>query len=168
MSVRPILDYTHPILRRKAQRVGSVNAEVRRLVRDMRDTMKAAPGVGLAAPQVGEGLQIVVYGTEDAKGCLINPVIEEAHGEQTDVEGCLSIPGLQGEVTRAFTVRVSGLDERGKPVSKTAEGYLARVFQHEIDHLNGVLFIDRAAPETLHRVPSRDRAPASPGVRAKP
>lgn len=161
MAVRPILDYTHPILRRKAQPVDSVTGEIRRLVRDMKETMKAAPGVGLAAPQVGEALQLLVYDTGEHRGCLVNPSLEEAEGEQTDVEGCLSIPGLQGEVTRALRVRVAGKDDRGKQVNLEAEGYLARVLQHEMDHLNGVLFIDRARPETLHRVPP----PTAPSTR---
>ncbi|MBW3625968.1 MAG: peptide deformylase [Armatimonadetes bacterium] len=165
MAVRPILEYTHPVLRRKAQRVDAVTGEIRRLIKEMRETMKAASGVGLAAPQVGESLQILVYETEEARGCLLNPVIEEMHGDQTDVEGCLSIPGLQGEVTRALRIRVKGMDERGKPVTKEAEGYLARVLQHEIDHLNGILFIDRARPETLHRIPPRRTEPAPSGSR---
>jgi peptide deformylase len=154
MAIRPILDYTQPVLRRKAQRVEAVSGDLRRLVKDMRETMKAAPGVGLAAPQVGESLRVIVYETEEAKGCL-------------------SIPGLQGEVTRALHVRVAGQDERGRPVRLDAEGYLARVLQHEIDHLDGVLFIDRARPETLHRIPARPagggsaapNAPARSGAR---
>jgi peptide deformylase len=159
MAVRPILDYTQPILRRKTQAVGQITSDVRRLIRDMRDTMKDAPGVGLAAPQVGVDLQIVVYDTGEERGCLINPSILESHGEQTEVEGCLSIPGLQGDVTRAMRVVVSGLDDRKRPVRLEAGGYLSRVLQHEIDHLNGILFIDRAIPETLHRVENRKPAP---------
>lgn len=155
MAIRTILDYTHPMLRRKARRVEKVTPEIRRLLRDMRETMRNAPGVGLAAPQVGEDLQALVYGIPDAKGALINPEIQDAQGEQTETEGCLSIPGLQGEVTRALSVKVAGLDERGRPVRLEAEGYLARVLQHEIDHLNGILFIDRANPETLRRVENR-------------
>ena len=153
MAVRPILDYSQPVLRRKAQPVERVTPELRRLLRDMRDTMKAAPGVGLAAPQVGESLRALVYDIGEARGSLINPVLHEKHGEQTEVEGCLSIPGLQGDVSRALEIVVSGLDERGKAVRFEAEGYLARVLQHEIDHLDGILFIDRARPETLHQVP---------------
>jgi peptide deformylase len=159
MAVRPILDYTHPMLRRKTQPVDRFTSDLRRLVRDLRDTMKDAPGVGLAAPQVGVDLQVLVYDTGEERGCLINPSILEAHGEQTEVEGCLSIPGLQGEVTRALRVTVSGLDDRQRPVRLDAEGYFSRVLQHEIDHLNGILFIDRALPETLHRVENRKPAP---------
>jgi peptide deformylase len=157
MAVRTILDYTQPVLRRKAHKVERTTSDIRRLVRDMRDTMKAANGVGLAAPQVGESLQVLVYSVGEDRGCLINPVLESAHGEQTGVEGCLSIPGLQGEVTRALAVEISGWDERGKPQQVKAEGYLARVLQHEMDHLNGILFIDRANPETLHRVPTQPK-----------
>jgi peptide deformylase len=152
MALRPILDYTQPILRQKALPVERVDRDIRRLVRDMRETMKAAPGVGLAAPQVGERLQVLVYEVGEERGCLINPVVESESGEQTDTEGCLSIPGLQGDVTRAASIVVTGLDDRGRPVRREAEEYLARILLHEIDHLNGILFIDRAKPETLQKI----------------
>jgi peptide deformylase len=155
------------MLRKKAQRVERVTPEIRRLIRDMKETMKAAPGVGLAAPQVGEGLQVLVYEVGEERGALVNPVVEEARGEQTDVEGCLSIPGLQGEVTRSLFVAVRGTDERGRPARLEAEGFLARTLQHEIDHLNGILFIDRAIPETLRRVEPNRTANARPTAAAR-
>ena len=166
MALLPILDYTHPMLRRKTQRVDRVTGQTRRLIRDMRETMKAAPGVGLAAPQVGQPLQVLVYDIGEAHGCFINPAIEESHGESTEIEGCLSIPGLQGEVTRPLAVTVSGLDDHGRPLRLSAEGYLARVLQHEIDHLSGILFIDRANPETLHMVAPSAQARATAGQKA--
>ncbi len=162
MAVRALLDYTQPVLRRKAKPVARVDGSIRRLARDMRETMKAAPGVGLAAPQIGESVRVFVYDTGEESGCIINPELEASAGEQIGVEGCLSVPGLVGEVTRFLTVEVSGLDEWGRPARIAAEGYLARVLQHELDHLNGVLFLDRALPETLQRVPLH--SPSQKGV----
>ncbi|HEY3285395.1 MAG TPA: peptide deformylase [Armatimonadota bacterium] len=155
MAVRRILDHTHPALRTPCQPVPRVTKEVRELVRDLRETMKAAPGVGLAAPQVGITQQVLVYdtGAEGERGALVNPRVVKLEGEETDVEGCLSIPGLQGEVSRAFKVVVTGLNEHNKAVKIRAEGYLARVLQHEIDHLSGVLFTDRAFADTLRWLP---------------
>lgn len=151
MAVRRILDHTHPALRTQCQPVARVDREVRDLIRDLRETMKNAPGVGLAAPQVGVTKQVIVYdtGQEGERGALINPRIAKLEGEDTDLEGCLSLPGLQGEVSRAARVVVVGLNEHNRQVKLRAEGFLARVLQHEIDHLSGVLFIDRAIPESL-------------------
>jgi peptide deformylase len=157
MPLRKIITHPHEVLRRKARPVETFDADLQRLIDDMIETMRAAPGVGLAAPQVNESLRLAVieYGDEpedeDAEPpkkklfTLINPEISRSSTE-TEVasEGCLSIPGLVGDVERALTVTVKALNRRGQPVKVKAGGWLARIFQHEIDHLNGVLFIDKA------------------------
>ena len=148
MPVRPIVRLGHPALRTPASAVNAaaiVSAEVQALVEDMFETMHAAEGVGLAAPQLGLGMQLFVYELE-ASGprVLFNPMVEPETGELVyDWEGCLSIPDLRGLVPRHPSVRVRGLDREGKPVSYRAEGLEARVIQHEFDHLNGVMFLDR-------------------------
>lgn len=145
---------THPaesaVLRARARPILRVTPAIRRLIADMIDTMKDAVGVGLAAPQVFSSHRLFVYDIGEGPGAILNPEIVHASGEEVDVEGCLSIPRLQGDVPRATRLTVTGLNENGRRLRVEAEGYLARVFQHEIDHLNGVLFIDRAIPESLH------------------
>lgn len=133
-----------PVLRMKAREVREIDDNIRRLVKDMFDTMYDANGVGLAAPQVGISKRIIVVDTGDLPIALINPVILERIGENTSVEGCLSIPGVQGEVTRAERVSVKGTTLDGKEHEFHAEGLFARALQHEIDHLDGILFIDKA------------------------
>lgn len=130
------------VLRRKAKPVSAVDGSVRKLVDDMVDTMKAADGLGLAAPQVGVAKRVFVARDDDQLLVLINPLIVRRRGHETGVEGCLSMPGLQGNVSRAKSVIVSGLDRSGRQVTYEVEGLTARCFQHEIDHLNGVLFTD--------------------------
>lgn len=169
MAVRRILDHTHPALREKCAPVERVTKEVRELIRDLKETMRAAPGVGLAAPQVGVLQQIIVYdtGQEGERGALVNPRVVKQEGEETGPEGCLSIPGLQGDVSRAARVVVVGLNEHNRQVKVRAEGFLARVLQHEIDHLSGVLFIDRALPETLRWIrPASEDAEVKEAVAA--
>ncbi len=158
--VRPILLFDQPVLRQKARRVSRVDGEILRLVDDMVDTMLAAPGVGLAAPQIGVGLRVAVVRTDDSQVvALINPEIIKAEGSQIGYEGCLSYPGWIGEVERAEEVVVRALNRKGKQVRHKVKGYTARVFQHEIDHLDGILYIDRLTSlSTLVR--SDDEAPA--------
>jgi peptide deformylase len=140
-----------PVLRQPARPVERVTGVHKRLARNMTETMRAAPGVGLAGPQVGVLERIFVWEVEDRSGTLINPVIDQRSSELEEAEeGCLSIPGLLYPVVRSTAVRVSGLDAEGQPTTLDAEGLLARVFQHEIDHLDGVLFIDHL-PERLRR-----------------
>jgi peptide deformylase len=145
---REILVYPDPFLAREAVPVTAVDGRIRDLVRDMFETMYAAEGVGLAAPQVGVGKRVVVLDVSHvdetiAPVAVVNPVIVSRNGSVTGVEGCLSVPGVQGEVCRAETVEVRGMDEQGKPLRILAAGILSRALQHEIDHLDGVLFIDR-------------------------
>jgi peptide deformylase len=147
---REILVYPDPFLARKALPVAAVDDRVRALIRDMFETMYAAEGVGLAATQVGVGKRVVVVDVSPvdetiAPVAVVNPEIVERKGSVTGVEGCLSVPGVQGEVCRAETVEVRGKDEEGRPVRILAAGILSRALQHEIDHLDGVLFIDRVS-----------------------
>ncbi len=146
--LRPILVYPDPFLSTKAAPVAAVGEETRTLVRDMFETMRAAGGVGLAATQIGVGKRVIVIDIspvdkDSAPIALVNPEIVERKGHALGVEGCLSVPGVEGEVARSEFVVVKGLDEQGAPVRMAAQGYLARAFQHEIDHLDGILFIDR-------------------------
>ncbi len=145
-----IIKLGHPVLRRQALPVTRVTTETRKLIDHMVATMREARGLGLAAPQVGVSTRILVYDAGDGLKVLINPKIMGGKGEQLDPpEGCLSIPGLTGQVVRSMELRVKGFDGRLRPVSIRATGLEARVLQHEIDHLDGILFIDRAVPETL-------------------
>ena len=157
MTLRKIVTLPEPVLRRKAHTVTKFDKNLHVLIDDMVETMRDAPGVGLAAPQIGlsERLIVIEYyereedeENEDAPKkvwAVLNPEIIKASEEKLmGVEGCLSIPGLVGEVERHASIQVKGLNRHGKPMKIKAEGWLARIFQHEIDHLNGVLFTDRA------------------------
>lgn len=132
------------VLRKKARAVAAVDNSIRRLVDDMFETMYHADGVGLAAPQVGRSLRIVVVDVGDGPIALINPKVTSASGSVTDIEGCLSIPGVSGKVPRAERITVEALDADGRQVLFQADGLLARAVQHEVDHLDGILFVDRA------------------------
>jgi peptide deformylase len=139
-----------PVLRQKAEPVTAITAEARRLIADMFDTMYAEEGVGLAAPQVGISERIIVVDPHDDETqpfALINPEIIEADAEtEKNEEGCLSIPGIRDLVERSVGVRVRGLTESGEVREFDADGLLSRILQHEIDHLNGILFLDRLSP----------------------
>lgn len=143
MAIMEIVEDGAPVLRQKAQPVTQVTKKIRRLVKDMIETMGAAEGVGLAAPQVGIGQRVIVVDVGEGPIAIINPEIQETAGTEVDVEGCLSIPGVYGYVNRALQVVVTGIDEMGKPIRVKGENLLARALQHEIDHLDGVLFIDK-------------------------
>src|SRR5579883_423765 len=147
----PIIKYGDPVLREVSKPVTKVPEDMPEFVKQMEEIMRAANGVGLAAPQLGILQRVIVYDIGEGFHALINPKILSARGEQMDPpEGCLSLPGLRGVVKRANEVVVKGLDEHGKPVRIRGEGYTARVIQHEVDHLDGILFIDRADPKSLH------------------
>jgi peptide deformylase len=137
--------------------VGAITPEIRRMVDDMIETMYDEVGIGLAAPQVGFSLRLMVVGHDNGREAraVVNPVITEQGGEVTSEEGCLSLPGIFAPVTRAEWVRLEGQDLEGQPVSIRARGLAARVFQHEMDHLDGVLFIDRLDPVTRDRIKRR-------------
>jgi len=143
MTAVPIRIFPDPVLRQKSKRVRTTDGSIKRLISNMLETMHAAPGVGLAAPQVGIPLRVIVIGIpEEEDIALINPQIVRRTGERLINEGCLSIPGYIGEIKRAESVTAKGLDRNGKDLRIKASGLLAQVLEHEIDHLNGVLYID--------------------------
>jgi peptide deformylase len=159
MALREVIKLPHPTLRRKAHKVVDFNADLQQLIEDMIETMRDEPGVGLAAPQVNisQRLIVVEYPEDDSIPdvklkvfVFANPELTQVSDEKvTGIEGCLSVPNLYGEVERSQSVTVRGLNRHGKKVTIKANGWLARIFQHEIDHLNGILFVDRA--ETLYQ-----------------
>lgn len=144
MAVYQVVTTPDEILRAKAKQVNKINEGVFRVLDNMRDTMYAADGVGLAAPQIGISKQLVVIDTGDNFMELINPEIIAREGEQIRSEGCLSVPGIVGIVQRAEKVVVKALNRQGEEMTLEGTGLLARAFQHEIDHLEGILFIDKA------------------------
>jgi peptide deformylase len=170
--VLEIVQYGHPSLRTKGRRITTVDAKLRALIEDMIETMHDADGVGLAAQQIGRPLQLCVLDVRDVPErpsrlwidgkeidpedlmpvILINPEVELLGAAETGVEGCLSFPGLTADVTRPERVRVRALNENNEPISFEAEGLLARAVQHEVDHLNGILFIDRLSPSEKKRL----------------
>jgi peptide deformylase len=150
MALRNIMNYqTDDILRKKTRAVESVNNRILTLLEDMVETMYHADGAGLAAPQVGILRRLIVIDVGTGLIKLINPVITEAEGEQQELEGCLSIPGIYGKVERPERVVVKALDENGKPIALEGTGLLARALCHEIDHLDGILFIDKVIPGSI-------------------
>ncbi|MGB4503436.1 MAG: peptide deformylase [Syntrophaceticus sp.] len=145
MAALKIVEIGEPVLRQKCREVTVINKKIKKLLDGMKETMYKANGVGLAAPQVGVSKRIVVVDAGEGFWELINPEIVFQEGEEVDVEGCLSIPGVAGEVNRAARVRVRALDRDGQQQVISAQGLGARALQHEIDHLDGILFIDKAA-----------------------
>jgi peptide deformylase len=161
MTLREIRTLPDPVLRKNAKKVAMISSETRRLIEDMVDTMRAAPGVGLAATQVGVSQRVIVveYADEPDESppegapppkpvlyALINPEITRSSRKKVSgIEACLSVPGFAGEVERSEEVVVKGFNAKGSPVRIRAKGWLARIFQHEVDHINGILFVDRAA-----------------------
>lgn len=175
MAVRPILTAENPLLRRKSKKVTQFGQSLRDLVRDLFDTLHAARGLGLAAPQIGvlERVFIVELPAEyDEQGqkiapaqsyVLVNPEIVKAQGVEEMEEGCLSVPGYRGLVKRATNVTIKGQDLHGKPVRYRAEGLLAQAFQHELDHLDGILYLDRLeGPGKLWRIQVGEEEEALP------
>ena len=152
MAILPRRTLGDPVLRAPAADVEAFDSTLRRLEEDMFETMYDAPGVGLAAPQVGLSLRFFVFDDgSGAKGAVANPRLTDLEGEQIEDEGCLSIPGLYYETPRANRVKLQGQDHDGRPIDLDAESLLARIFQHETDHLAGLLFIDRLAEPDRRR-----------------
>lgn len=164
MAVFPIRLFGDPVLRERAREVEVVDDSVKKLIRDMTQTMVAALGVGLAAPQIGVRRRVIVWQNDEERGALANPRIVDQRGRVEDDEACLSLPGLNYPVSRAQWVTVVGLDEAGKEVSMEASDLTARIFQHEIDHLDGVLFIDHLPAEMQRAAKRRLREQALSGV----
>src|SRR5258708_23871567 len=166
--VREIVVVEDPRLLTKCPRVPRIDDSTRRLIDDMVDTMRDAPGIGLAAPQVGVLLRVIVCEVDEHLHALVNPEIVRAEGEQVGDEGCLSIPGYVGEVKRFERVVVKAKNRAGKGVRVRAEGLLARCLQHEIDHIDGILFTARlTSPDTLRKVAPEDAGEAVAGPAPK-
>lgn len=148
---RPVVKIPDPVLRKICHDVSSVSKKTEALITKMMNALKLANGIGLAAPQMGSLDRIIIVAPAGTKPLvLINPVITKRHGEQMGQEGCLSIPGLYGDVLRSESVEVQAYDRKGKPMSYEMSGLPARVIQHEVDHLDGILFIDKVDMATLH------------------
>ena len=167
MSLLPIRTLGDPVLRQPGRDVEAFDELLERLVSDMFETMYQAPGVGLAAPQVGLPLRLFVYDARDGDDprAVANPVITATDGEVIEEEGCLSVPNLWYATPRARWVRLEGLDLRGDPIQLEGEGLLARIFQHETDHLQGQLYLDRLSEEDRRRAMAelRERDLGTPG-----
>ncbi|HYU20519.1 MAG TPA: peptide deformylase [Chloroflexota bacterium] len=160
MAVRPILVLGNPVLRNKARKISRFDQSLERLVQDMIETMREAPGVGLAAPQIGVPLQVAVVEAEkDQVHVLVNPEILKIDGEWEPDEGCLSVPGYWAKIKRGARVTVKARDAKGRELRVTGEGLLGQALQHEIDHLHGLLYLDRLESlDELHRSsPERER-----------
>ena len=149
MAIQPIRLFGDPVLRQRADEVVDFDKELRRLVEDLTDTMLDAPGAGLAAPQIGVGVRVFTWNVEGEVGHLVNPVLDLSEEVQEGSEGCLSIPGLSIDCRRALSVVATGFDMYGEPVTVDGSKLLARAIQHETDHLDGVLFVDRL--DAAHR-----------------
>ena len=147
MAVQPIRLFGDPVLRSPAAPVTDFDKELRKLVDDLTDTMREAPGAGLAAPQIGVPLRVFTWYVDGEVGHLVNPSLDLSDDEQDGPEGCLSFPGMSYPVRRAYGVVAAGQDEHGEPILVEGTAMLARAVQHETDHLDGVLFIDRLDPE---------------------
>ena len=148
MAVREIRLFGDPVLRESAAPVTDFDKQLRTLVKDLTDTMLEAPGCGLAAPQLGIGLRVFTYVDDDVVGHLVNPQLTLTDERQLGEEGCLSIPGLTFDCTRAYGAVATGFDMYGDPVTIAGTEHLARILQHETDHLDGVLFVDRLDTQT--------------------
>jgi len=158
MAILDILNYPDPRLHTVAKPVKGLNASVRRLIDDMSETMYSAPGIGLAATQVNQHLQLIIIDTSETKDCLqvfINPRIIEKSGEQDYEEGCLSVPGIYESVTRAAKVKVEALGRDGKAFTLEAEGLLSICIQHEMDHLLGKVFVEYLSPLKRNRIKNK-------------
>ncbi|TYB44592.1 peptide deformylase [Actinomadura chibensis] len=147
MAVKPIRLFGDPVLRTPAEPVKDFDKELRQLVKDLTDTMIDAPGVGLAAPQLGVGLRVFTYYVDDRLGHVVNPTLDLSDEQETDDEGCLSLPGLSFPTARAVRAVAKGFNMHGEPITLEGTHLLARCVQHETDHLDGVIFIDRMDPE---------------------
>ena len=160
MAIIPIRVAPDPILRQRSKRVRNIDGSIHKLIDNMLETMHSAPGVGLAAPQVGVPLRVIVIGIPGREDiALINPQIVRRTGERTVNEGCLSVPGYIGEVKRAVSVTARGRDQNGKEIRIKADELLAQALEHEIDHLNGVLYIDRLeSMDKLHKIEPEGRS----------
>lgn len=147
--IMEILTNQNPQLRKVSKPVKKITKDIKKLIENMEETLRSAPGIGLAAPQVGELLRVIIADIGEGFHVFINPKIIKKSGKQTYVEGCLSLPGIEAPVERAGDITIKGIDQSGKQVQMHAQGLLATVFQHEVDHLDGTLFVDKVADPNL-------------------
>lgn len=159
--VREILTFPHSLLYKKSREIKEVDGRLTKLVEEMLETMYKAPGIGLAAPQIGENIRLIVFDLSDSQSperrphYLVNPVITAWEGTSVGEEGCLSVPGVREKVKRFARVEVKGLNLDGREKVWEAQGLMATMFQHEVDHLDGILFIDRLGPLKRRRIKGR-------------
>ena len=159
MAILEIYRQGHPVLKKKSKAVKTITPTHVKLIRDMIETMRAAPGIGLAAPQVGVSERIIVVALEQDAICIINPAISKKSGKQTGNEACLSVPGFEAPVQRFEKITVKGMNIKGEKVSLDLDGYYAVVFQHEIDHLDGILYVDRVKdPSKITMIKKEDKS----------
>jgi peptide deformylase len=150
MAILPVLSLDNPVLRQRAKRVPAIDGSIQRLIDDMIETMRDTGGAGLAAPQIGKPLRVIVIELpEEEPFALINPEVVRRSGEREVIEGCLSVPGYQGSIKRSLSVTVKGQDRQGKRVRIKAEGFLAQALEHDIDHVDSADKLYAVAPETL-------------------
>ena len=172
MPIQDIRLFGDPVLRTPADEVTVFDKELRQLVRDLQDTMLDAPGAGLAAPQIGVGLRVFTYYVDDVLGHLVNPRLDLSDEMQDGEEGCLSFPGVYYDTPRALRMVAKGQDQHGEPVTIEGSELLARCFQHESDHLDGILFIDRMDRDqrklAMKAIREADWTGATPQVRVSP
>ncbi len=174
MAVRAIRHFGDPVLTTRAQEVTTFDKELRNLVKDLTETMVDAPGAGLAAPQIGVGLRVFTWHVDDEFGHLVNPILDLSEEMQDGEEGCLSFPELRFETPRAFRAVAKGVNMHGEPIVVEGTEFLARALQHEVDHLDGILFIDRMDAETRREAMREIRESAwfqggeSPEIRVSP
>ena len=154
MAIRTMRHLPDPVLRQKAKRVSSIDSSIQRLIDDMVETMQQANGVGLAAPQVGVSLRVVVLQIPGEEPIvIINPKMVKRAGEREVTEGCLSVPGYAGEIKRSISVTVKGQDRQGKAIRLKGTGLMAQALEHELDHLNGILYVDHIeSQDKLHKI----------------
>lgn len=165
MAILPVVQMGNPVLHSKAKKVKTIDGSIQKLIDDMIETMRDIDGVGLAAPQVGVPLQVVVYELPDDEKVtvLVNPEIVKS-SEETEMmdEGCLSLPGYRGEVKRLTSVTVKGRNRQGKMIRIKGEGLLAQVLQHEVDHINGIVFVDNLeSPDKLYKTEDEEEGASS-------
>lgn len=159
MAKLKILTQGNPILRKKAKSLNKITPQIKKLIKNMEETMRKAPGVGLAAPQIGESICVIVADIGEGLVALINPKIVKKSGFIVFEEGCLSVPGLEAPVERYSSICVKALDTTGMPVKIDAKDFFAVVLQHEIDHLNGILFVDRVKDSSLIKIKEKSSLP---------
>ena len=167
MALREVITYPNPVLRKTSEAVGKVGEAIRKLIDDMTETMYASHGIGLAAIQIGVPKRVIVVDVGEGLVALVNPTISKREGESQMEEGCLCLPGVMVDVTRSERVTVKGFDEKGEEVTLDAEGLFARALQHEIEHLDGILIVDKVSRIKRELLTSALRKEAKERIAAK-